>query len=180
MDLNEILEGIVRDDEPELVFFYEEDFEDTDGDYTVSGYGARWEWGTPTVWPESAASGDKCWGTDLNGNYSNGADETLTSPVIQLTGVEAGSDLVIEWMQALYIESSSWDNAYVELSLNGGSWMQMWAHTGSTVQVPWELKSYTIESYNDEDIQLRFRITTDGSVTYSGLYIDDVTISESK
>ena len=179
MDLNEIPRGIVRDDE-ELVYFYEEDFEDTDGGYTVSGTGARWEWGTPTAWPGSAASGDKCWGTDLDGNYSNGASETLTSPVIQLTGVEAGSDLVIEWMQAIHIESSTWDRAYVELSLNGGSWINMWQHTEGTVQVNWESMSYTINSYNNEDIQLSFRITTDGSIVYPGFYIDDVTISESK
>lgn len=40
-------------------YVYLQDFETDNGSYTSSG---DWQWGTPTTWPSSCASGTQCWG----------------------------------------------------------------------------------------------------------------------
>ncbi|UCC79629.1 MAG: carboxypeptidase regulatory-like domain-containing protein [Candidatus Zixiibacteriota bacterium] len=45
------------------------DFEFDNGGLTGNG---DWEWGVPTSGPDSAYSPTKCWGTNLDGNYSSG------------------------------------------------------------------------------------------------------------
>ena len=50
---------------------YSQDFEVSDGGYTHSGTNDVWDWGNPTAWPNAAASGSNCWGTDLAEDYPN-------------------------------------------------------------------------------------------------------------
>jgi len=157
-----------------LVPVYEEDFETSDGGYTHSGTQDEWEWGTPVTWPGACASGSRCWGTDLDDTYNASADQTLLSPVIDLSGATA--PLTATWQQAWHIESASWDHAYAEVSINGGAWTQMWAHTGSTVQTNWTKMDYDISAAAGGTVQFRWQLTSDGSGNYNGYYIDDVRI----
>ncbi len=156
---------------------YEQDFESSDGGYTHSGAQDEWQWGTPTAWPYGCASGAYCWGTDLAGDYNAYADQTLLSPVIDLSGVTAGTPLTARWQQALYIESATWDHAYAEVSINGGAWTQMWAHTGGTTQSSWAEKTFDISAAAGGTVRFRWRLTSDGSVQYPGYYIDAVRIT---
>ncbi|MEJ5308968.1 MAG: carboxypeptidase regulatory-like domain-containing protein [Anaerolineae bacterium] len=156
---------------------YEQDFESSGGGYTHSGVQDEWQWGTPTAWPGSCASGAYCWGTDLADTYNANADQTLLSPVIDLSGVTAGASLTASWQQAWYIESATWDHAYAEVSINGGPWVQMWAHTGSTVQTSWTGMSYDISAAAGGTVQFRWRLTSDSSVQYPGYYVDAVRIT---
>ena len=50
-----------------IIFNHFEDFENDMGHWSAEG---PWELGTPTSGPESSYSGIKCFGTNLNGNYS--------------------------------------------------------------------------------------------------------------
>jgi subtilisin family serine protease len=162
-----------------LSYFYFEDFETDDGSYTLSGAAPLpWEWGAPATWPGECASGTNCWGTNLDGNYSNSAAETLTSPVIDLSGVVTGTQLTARWWQANHIETFTWDQAYAEASIDGGPWSVMWQNPGSTVQENWRELTYDISAAAGSDVQFRWRFTTDGSVNYAGLYIDSVAIAE--
>jgi subtilisin family serine protease len=154
---------------------YLEDFESDNGGYTPSGSSADlWQWGVPVTWPGGCASGDKCWGTNLNGNYPNNASSVLTSPSINLSGVSGL--LEATWWQALHMEFSVYDMAYAEVSINGGGWTVMWEHTGGTSQTDWTQRSYDISAAAGGTVQFRFRITTDSSVVYNGYYIDQVAI----
>jgi hypothetical protein len=158
-------------------YAYSEDFETGDGGYTHSGTRDEWEWGTPTVWPNGCASGSNCWGTDLNGNYENYANKTLYSPVIDLSSVPSDTVLTASWWQAWAIESATYDHAYAEVSINGGPWAEMWSHTGGTTRVGWTKMTYDVSSAAGGNVQFRWRLTSDYSVTYEGLYVDDVTIA---
>jgi len=155
---------------------YLQDFESDNGGYTPSDTPSDlWQWGAPVTWPSTCASGEKCWGTNLTGDYPNSASSDLTSPVIDLSGV--AGPLNVSWQQALYMESQAWDQAYAEVSINSGSWQVMWQHEASNyVQDSWAKKTYDISSAAGGTVQFRFRITTDSSMVYSGYYIDLVQI----
>lgn len=153
---------------------YRADFEASDGNYTHSGTYDEWEWGTPITWPAACASGTKCWGTDLDNTYENNANNQLLSPVIDLSA--ASGQLTVKWSQALHIESSTWDHADAEVSINGGAWTSMWSFSGPTSQTNWQEKSFDISAAAGTSVQFRWRMTSDSSVVYAGYYIDDVTI----
>lgn len=165
-------------EDTEVLYAYFEDFEDTDGGFTSGGTGNLWQWGTPISWPSAAYSGDKCWGTNLTGSYLNNSNSYLNSPIIQLTGVTLGSDLRISWRQAWQLESNVWDNATAEYSVNDGPWIGMWNNSSGTITQGWTELGYTLNDYNGEEIQIKWRLWTDSSITYAGVYVDDVTIEE--
>jgi hypothetical protein len=159
---------------------YFEAFESDDGGYTHAGIFDQWEWGSPSVWPFGCASGAGCWCTNLDGNYSDNADNSLTSPVIDLSGLSPGTPIHASWWQAIQIENEVFDRAYAEVSINFGPWQEMWRHTGSTTQIDWRRQpdsSYDISAAAGGTVRFRWRMETDGSVVYPGLCIDDVLIS---
>ena len=164
-----------------LSYLYFEDFQVDDGDYTLEQTGtnaAPWEWGAPVTWPGECPAGTNCWGTNLNGEYNNNAGESLISPVIDLSGVAPGEELTVRWYQANHIETFTWDKAYAEVSINGGPWTIMWQNPSSTVQEPWRELTYDISAAAGTDVQFRWRFTSDGSVSFAGLYVDRVAIAE--
>jgi subtilisin family serine protease len=158
-------------------YLYYENFIADDGGYTIEGPApAPWQWGTPVTWPGECVDGPNCWGTNLTGNYNNNANQSIVSPVIDLSAVSPGEDLVTRWWQAWHIESATWDKAYAEVSIDGGAWQIMWEHTGGTIQVPWTEMSYDLSAAAGSDVQFRFRFTSDSSVNFNGYYIDAIGI----
>ena len=61
------------------------------------------------------------------------------------------------------------------MSSNGGSWTEIGKVTGS--QDTWTQVSYSLAAYAGQSVQVRFRLTSDSSVTYDGWYVDDVSIA---
>jgi uncharacterized repeat protein (TIGR01451 family) len=155
---------------------YEQNFEQDNGGYS---WQPEWEWGPPSTWPSSCASGRLCWGTDLNGYYENNSYQVLQSPVINLANVAPGSQVILEWWQAWHIESSWYDQAYAQISYNGAPWQTIWQHDGSTTQVGWTRLTRDVSAGAGGTIRLRWILSTDYSITYSGYYIDAVRITAS-
>jgi hypothetical protein len=113
----------------------------------------------------------------LDGNYENNANMTLLSPEVDLTYVPADMPVNIQWMQAWQLESSWWDPASVQYTIdNGSTWIDLWVFSGSSVTAPWQRLSQDISAAAGQTVQFRWVFTTDGSVTYSGIYIDDILI----
>ncbi len=163
-----------------LSYLYFEDFQADDGGYTLEQTGtnpAPWQWGAPVTWPAECPAGTNCWGTNLTGNYNNNAGESLTSPVIDLSGVAPGEQLTARWYQANHIETFTWDKAYAEVSIDGGSWTIMWQNPGATVAEGWRELTYDITAAAGNNVQFRWRFTSDGSVNHPGLYVDRVAIA---
>jgi len=155
---------------------YAEDFSGGNGGFTLSEPSpAPWQFGTPTTWPGACASGSQCWGTNLSGNYNNSANQTVTSPVIDLSAATA--PVTLRWWQANHIEHFQWDKAFVEMRINEGEWVILWQNPPSpTVAEPWRELSRDISAAVGQSIQLRWRFTSDSSVVFPGLYFDDISI----
>ncbi len=152
-----------------------EDFEDDDGAYTVSGT-TSWAWGVPTSGPQSAHSGDKCWGANLNGEYNNDEDGYITSPAMDLTQF-AGQSFNLVWWQWLQSEGG-YDFASVEVSKDGGStWKTVYGAVSGNVDLTWTQHSVLLDSsYAVSDFHVRFRLTSDEMETGAGYFIDDVSV----
>jgi subtilisin family serine protease len=158
-------------------YIYYEDFIDDDGGFTLEGANpAPWQWGTPHTWPFECVDGDHCWGTNLTGNYNNSANETLLSPVIDLSAVSPAEEVFARWQQAWHIETFTWDKVYAELSIDGGPWQIMWQNPTVTEQVNWTAMSYPLTDAAGGEVQFRFRFTSDSSVNFNGYYVDAVGI----
>lgn len=157
---------------------YAQDFEAGNGGFTSSGTNDAWAWGTPTAWPSACASGTRCWGTNLGGNYPTSAAMTLASPSIDLSSVAPGTNLVVRWQQANHIENATYDKGFAEVSINGGAWQTMWTHSGATAAVGWTERSFNISAAAGGTVAFRWRLTSDSSVTYPGLYVDKIEVLE--
>jgi uncharacterized repeat protein (TIGR01451 family) len=156
---------------------YLEDFEFNDGGYPHGGTLDEWEWGTPTAWPGGCASGDKCWGTDLDNDYENGCNQVLTSTVIDLSAVVPGTDLTLTWWQAWHAEHYLYDPASVEVRIDGGSWTEIWTNTGAAIQQQdWIQMGADVSGAAGGTLRVRWRLESNETINYAGLFVDRVQI----
>ena len=109
-------------------FPYREDFENTDGGFTLTS-NIHWEWGSLSNKQviTSAASGQKCWIVGgLTGSYYAAGISYLTTPCFDfssLTAPEIGFKIFWE-------TENGYDGANVSFSTNGGA---SWTRLGSTL-----------------------------------------------
>ncbi len=150
---------------------YSQDFEDTTrGDVMTSG----WQEGAPTSGPMSAHAGVNCAATNLSGDYSNGALDTLYLPPIDLPSLAPGSTLWLSFWEWYQLETG-YDNGYVILSTDGGgSWIPLDSRTGSSPG--WTKKDLSLTTYVGKNVRIAFVLTTDVSVVMSGWYVDDIVV----
>ncbi|MGE0090470.1 MAG: hypothetical protein AB7S50_13445 [Bacteroidales bacterium] len=170
------------------IVIFTDDFE-TDKGWVLTGefergipFGLGGEHGNSD--PNSAVSGTNVLGVDLTGigtypgDYEiNLADRayTATSPVINCS---AYSHVSINFQRWLNVEQDAYDNAYIEVSNNGGAvWNVVWENVNTTItDNAWSLNTIDISAIaaNQASVQVRFSMgTTDGSWQYSGWNIDD-------
>ncbi len=152
---------------------YRQTFEADNGGFSSSGT-VTWTWGAPSGWPNGCGEGSSCWATGLTGNYPNNANASVTSPVIDLTG--ASAPLTLFWKQANHVETSQWDQAYAEYRVNGGAWQVMWQNPASTTVVDWRELTFDVSAAAGGTLELRWRLVSDGSVNFPGVYFDDILI----
>lgn len=146
------------------------------GSWTHSGTMDPWEHGVPVAGPSGANSGVNLWGTNLSGEYANGTNASLITPPISLSGLADASLQFAHW----YRLERNFDFGRVEVTTNGGSaWTQLAQYTAPASGAPpvgWESPLIDLTPYVGQTIQVRFRMTSDSSITYEGWYIDDVRI----
>lgn len=183
---------------PEPVFF--DDVEGGDNGW-IQGTG-----GVGNTWARSqvdSASGSWSWHADAPAAIS---DQALISPVLALPGLsELPITLRFENRQSIEANSSTvacWDGAILEVSTDGGTnWTQLensvllsQPYTGTVGNfsqgpnplagleawcgdpAPWQQSTVDLSDYAGQDVQLRFRIGTDGTVGREGWYIDDIRV----
>lgn len=67
---------------------------------------------------------------------------------------------------------SGYDYAYIDVSAdNGATWVNLGRLNGTA---DWKAYSYSLSAFANQSVRVRFRMTTDGSVTKDGIYIDDL------
>ena len=93
---------------------------------------------------------------------------------VDLTGATTSAALTA-WVQA-DIEKD-FDYLYAEVSTNAGAtWTQIGAPlTGTSA---WTQRSYDLSAYKGQNVQFRFRYSTDGGLSLKGAFIDDVAVTK--
>jgi|GEM_PF-997983 len=175
---------------------YVTDFEGSStGWYQSSSPGSTWEWGTPAFGQtNSAHSPVKAWDINLTSGYGNSALSYLNSPMFLFTGA-FGNKLTF-WIN--YYVEASWDGTRLEYTTDGTTWNVLgtmgdpngvnwytnaslyssglpgWDGTSSG----WKECKYTLVQLDgfSGPVQFRFVFTSDGSVTYDGVSVDDFSI----
>jgi len=168
---------------------YQSDLEADNGGLTGTG---DWQWGIPTTGPGAAHSGTKLWATGLMGNYSISSNSTLTLPA--MAGLPENCKLELwMWMDT----ELRYDGGNVKLSAYGGAFnvitptsppydtiaatgnagiASQWCWSGHTAHQSWHKAEFDLSSYAGQDVQLRLHFGSDGSVQYTGWYVDDVKV----
>jgi len=163
---------------------HSESFEFNNGGYTGSG---EWEWGVPTAGPTGAHSGTKCWGTILDGEYSNNADDILIS-----SSFIVPSNSAIFQFYHWYATEDNYDGGNLSISTNGGStWTLLYPEGGypdsdlpgldnepgyDNTSGGWQLARFSMAGHAGQTVVFRWRFGSDGSITNYGWYIDDVSM----
>ncbi len=162
---------------------YFTDFEADQGFFEGTG---TWEWGTPTVEPNGAYSGDNCWATVLAGDYNNSDSDFLTS----VTSFEA-NDVTATLSYYHFVDYEvNYDGYNVKISFDGGNTWELITPIGgypdsdivglnnepgfNGTSTDWEYVEFDMSMYVGQPFWVQFHHGTDSSVnTYSGAAIDD-------
>jgi len=153
------------------------DFEADNGNFQSE---TGWVWGTPTQ--VTPYSGTKVWATNLSGNYPDLVNYQLFTPVYAL---ETGSQL--RFYHAFGFENN-YDGGNVAISTdNGSNWTVLTPTGGYTHQSlaglngepgwsgnsGWQLATFNLNQYNNQQVMFRFRFGSDGMTTNIGWFIDN-------
>ena len=145
---------------------YSEDFESD-----LYGWNIQGSWTTTT---ESAHSGSMSL-TDSPGTvYSNSIASSWAQTSVDLTGTQWPVLTFWDWYD---IADTGSDWAWVEISPNGSTWYRRYNVRGARTN--WMENTIDLSEWKDEDdLQIRFWLSTDGSVTADGWHIDDVSVTD--
>ncbi|MGG4168606.1 S8 family serine peptidase [Rossellomorea vietnamensis] len=155
---------------PGITVGYEQDFEADPTGWTSYGPGNSWEWGVPANGPGNASSGEKVYATNLDGTYDNSANMSLQMPPIDLPEGES----FLQFKQWHELERN-YDYGHVFVSTDGEEWTQALRVNGNTEG--WIDGEVDLSQYAGQRVYIAFNVTTDGSVTKQGWYLDDVKLS---
>ena len=156
--------------QPGISVGYFQDFESTPVGWFSYGAEDTWQWGAPTSGPNSAHSGEKVYATNLAGQYSSRANMTLVMPPIDLPEGPA----YLQYMNWFNLERN-WDYGHVFVSTDMENWTQLLRITDTSSG--WQSAEIDLSEYAGQRVYIGFNVTTDGSVTRDGWYIDDVRLS---
>ncbi|MFO1438783.1 MAG: choice-of-anchor D domain-containing protein [Verrucomicrobiaceae bacterium] len=151
---------------------------DTNPGWTTTG---QWAFGTPGGVggdPTVAKTGTNVYGYNLAGAYTNSMPAySLTTTTLNCAGKE---NISLGFWRWLGMESSTYDQASVQVSRDGTNWNTIWSHSGSSfTDTAWTYLEYDISAIADDQptVFVRWVIgPTDGSVTYAGWNIDDIVL----
>lgn len=157
---------------------WEYDFETSSHGWTLGSTGWLWGFDTGLGQTGGVSSGVSAIYT-YNGNYPNSMSSTTwaTSPVMDCSSCSGNWEL--EFQKRLGVESSSFDHAYVSVKGANGNWANVYSNSGTVNDGSMTTQTISITNYvaNNPNFQVRFGLgTTDGSVTYTGWNVDDVTV----
>ena len=169
-----------------------QDFEADNGAWDATPATGGWEWGQPTApdGPPAAHSGVNVWGTVLAGDYPSNACWTLDLD-LGLTVDEPTASLRC-WMW--YDTETNYDGCQFHVSVDGGAnWILVtpeggYPQSGFTTNAclgtttdywggnsgGWILVSLPLGAFENQVPIFRFWFGSDPSVTYPGVFIDDI------
>jgi hypothetical protein len=134
----------------------------------------NWEWGSPwKLTTEKPHSGSFAWSDSPDGPYANNTNTALTMSIDLSRAVMP----VLKFWHSYSLEPNA-DFGYVDISTDlGVNWTTIYFVTGHNTDFKEEKIDLTPYSPL-ADVRIRFRLATNGSITFDGWYIDDVSIGE--
>jgi hypothetical protein len=179
-------------------FPYYEDFEGTDGGWTVEGTLPTWQHGAPNdgvfiTNTSACGGGNDAWVTNLTGLYNNSEFSYLISPCFDLSSATVDPLLRFDH---IFNGEACCDESWVEVSIDGGnSWTKVglfgqglnWYNDGGfqwwdgTSGNPgeWRVAQHTLDgTAGESDVRVRFIFSSDGSVQSDGFGVDNIYVSD--
>lgn len=162
---------------PSVIF--SDDFEGGQGGWTTGSEGlagTSWELGMPSnIGPAATPSPERCFGTNLAGEYDFDANVWLRSPVIDLTNAASAT---LHYAQFHDIETD-WDVGTVRvLDADDGSELAVLAAMVDGTTLDWESVSHSLPlSALGGMVRFEFRFTSDDVGNFAGWYLDDVEVT---
>ena len=156
-----------------------EDFESGIGDWSSDN--GLWELGIPTVGPSSAHSGQNCFGTVLNGNYTTDANTRLISPYLTLPIISSDDHIKFKfwyWFNIFKSNAYGTDESWIQISVNGGNWQPL-AGPISGWSAVWSNGYVDLSAFAGSTVRMAFYFTSDTDYPSEGMYIDDISIEVS-
>ncbi|MEW6279111.1 MAG: hypothetical protein AB1758_10835, partial [Candidatus Eremiobacterota bacterium] len=128
-------------------------------------------WSPEGTWAQMDYPGrGKVWTDSPEGAYQDNRNDSLVSPVISLRGWR-GARLHFD---ARYTVEKDHDAARLEVRTPGGSWSELARWDGNA---DWRSYEYDLSDFDGRDVQVRFRLETDGSRTADGIYLDNLVVT---
>lgn len=132
-----------------------------------AGWTAASPWAIST---EESYSLTSAWSDSPGGEYDNNLNIALTSPAISIDGADT---LTVSYMSLCDTEAT-YDFGHFEVQFDGGVWQQISACDN---QNNWQQESEALTpTPGATELKVRFRLTTDTTVTRDGWYIDDLQV----
>ncbi len=129
------------------------------------------KWTPQGTWAQVSVPGrGKVWTDSPDGNYGNKKDTAVVSQRFSLKGSTA-TRLYFDLKHAI---EDRHDNLFVEASSDGKKWSPLANYTGTS---DWKKESVDLSAFDGKDVQVRFRLKTDRSVTADGVYFDNVVVA---
>ena len=174
LDGSYVLELVVNDGQmdsvPDTVVIRAARYAFTFDDGTLQGWTTNGSWGLTGVY---AHSGIFSVTDSPGGNYFNNSNTSLISPVLDLTGTTSPALMFYH----LYLIESGYDNGLIEISTDGDATFGPAVRSYSGSLSSFTLVTVDLSPYKSfSTVVIRFRLTTDASVTYDGWYVDDIMI----
>ncbi|MBI3927648.1 MAG: S8 family serine peptidase [Armatimonadetes bacterium] len=137
-------------------------------------------WTPDAGWALVQVDGRTAWTDSPEGEYGNDRNSSLTSRPISLAGLR-GSTLIFE---SKYDLEARYDGIHVEVARieqpgqgeppAQPTWTELARFDGSS---DWSTRSLDLSAYDGQQVQLRFRLTSDSSVGQDGFYLDNLVIA---
>jgi hypothetical protein len=171
-------------------FPYVENFENGTGSWHTEGYNNSWQYGTPaSLKINKPASGTKAWKTSLRGQYNENELSYLYSPCFDISALAVPYLTFNVAMDLEQCRPFVCDKSWIEYSSNGKTWIKLGAYGQGTNwynrqgENVWDSANHTTWHMAGiglppglNELQLRFVISSDPSVTREGVAIDDIRI----
>ncbi len=137
------------------------------------GWTAQSPWAITT---EASASPTHSWTDSPGGNYTDNRNTSLTSPLLDLTGMTG----VTLRFAHIYDLETGYDYGHVEVSTNGGTtWSTVASYTGVN-HTTWETVSIALPQLDGvAAARIRFRLTSDSNTVEDGWHVDDIVVQAS-
>ncbi|MBI2264046.1 MAG: S8 family serine peptidase [Armatimonadetes bacterium] len=143
------------------------------------GEGETVQWTLQEPWGRQEVPGHgKVWTDSPKGNYPSKADISMTSVPIGLSGIQ---DPMLSFYDSYVIGLpgpfgfKDSDVGKLEVSGDGGStWNGLETVSG---KADWQQHSFDLKEYEGKTIQVRYRLTSDQSLTYDGWKIDNILVA---